>query len=178
MNGDNGQKDKRIISHLGNVVPPQFEKTMWKPGQSGNPTGGTKRRRGLVDHLREFFGETVTAKDSDGKPVTMKREKYLARMIGEAAMSSKQPGVRMECMKICIEQLWPVPKQPIVFVAANPTFHDQRTINLIGMLEQRADGGEITPNMVLDLLEADARGELEPVTTVIEGDDDEPQDKL
>lgn len=176
MNGDNGQKDKKIISHLGNVVPPQFAKTMWKPGQSGNPTGGGKKI-GLVDHLREYFSETVTVKDLDGKPVKMKREKHLARMIGEAAMSSKQPGVRMECMKICIEQLWPVPKQPIVFVAANPSFHDERTVNLIGLLEQRADGGEITPNMVLDLLEQDARGELEPVATVNEGGSDGPHDQ-
>lgn len=175
MNGDNGQKDKKIISHLGNVVPPQFEKTMWKPGQSGNPTGGTKRRRGLVDHLREYFTETVTV-ERDGEKVTMKREEYLARMIGEAAMHSKLPGVRLECMKICIEQLWPVPKQPIVFVAANPSFHDERTVNLIGLLEQRADGGEITPNMVLDLLEADARGELEPVTAT-EGGSDGPHDQ-
>ena len=173
--GDNGQKDKKIISHLGNVVPPQFAETMWKPGQSGNPTGGKKKPIGLVDHLREFFGETITA-ELDGVPVTMKREKYLARMIGEAALHSKMPGVRMECMKICIEQLWPVPKQPIVFIAANPTFHDQRTINLIGMLESRADGGEFTPGMVMELLEADARGELEVKATIIEGDDDGPRD--
>lgn len=172
MNGNEGTDGPN--GRDGRPVPQHLIAHAWKPGQSGNP-GGRPKKKGLVHYLREYFGETVTAV-IDGVPTTIKREEHLARMIAEAAMHSDLPSVKMECLKICIDQLWPTDKQPITFIAANPTFHDNRTLNLIGMLEHKAGGGQISPNMVLDLLEADARGELEhqPIVSNEDGNNGKP----
>lgn len=152
MSGKNGKPTGGREASLKHLVP-------WKPGQSGNP-GGRPRKLRFADYLRQYFDEKMVVV-VDGKSVTMTKEQVLARQIADGAVNHKSAATQAFCLKIVADQLWPVPKERVSFVIPNPDFHSDRTMDVTGILEQQADGGVITPDMVMELLEADARGELD-----------------
>lgn len=155
MSGENGKTNGGRDASLRNLVK-------WKPGQSGNPKG-RKRKLHFADYLRQHFDEKVQVTLADGTQGTRTKEEILARQIAVTAMGGKGISAVAQafCLKVVADQLWPVPKEHVPFVIAKPEFHDDRTMNVVGLLEQRADGGPIEPDMVMELLEADARGELD-----------------
>lgn len=157
---DNGKNDKQRVSHKGNPIPPGLNP--WKPGQSGNP-GGRPRKLDFVDHLKGFFDEQVPNPRPQG-PKMIPRLQYLAIMIGLGALREDgNPLLKRDCVKIVVDTLMPSRAKleaRIPIIAINPQIHCETAINFIAHLEAAAVGGEITPDIVLDLLDKHAKGRL------------------
>lgn len=69
--------DHPDASPLNGVIPPPAKR--WKPGQSGNPSGGTKRRN-VIDEMARLLAEGDYVKTPDGRSIVFDFQS-LARQI-------------------------------------------------------------------------------------------------
>ena len=156
-----------------NPVPANFAPYLFKPGQSGCPEGGGvvhKRRKAakptFLDHLETFFDEEVNDPRDGRGSEKIPRLQYLAMMIGAAACSTKgDKAVRRECIRIVTDALMPVAKGPKI--AFLPVLLEQGTAGarFLDAVQQAAAGEAITPEFVMQCLEADAQKLLPVIDT-------------
>lgn len=164
-NGANGKGHELGITHKGNLVPAHLAEHCFKPGESGNPSGlpkNPKPPKDFVAHLRGFFDEKVKLPTELGKPDEfMGRDEYLAKMIGQQALDNPDHKIRLEYIKLVLDRLYPKTKDSAPFVVINNNIHTQKTIGFFTHVERMAGAGPVTPELMLEMLEKSARGELE-----------------
>lgn len=165
MTGDNGKLNDKppqdmAFTHKGKLVPKQLVDNQWKPGQSGNPSGKPRKKKepGLAEYLKQFFDVTVK-RERDGVTETVSRAQMLAEIIAIEAMQGTQPAVRRECLRIVVDTLWPIPKEPTTLLQITE-HHTHRTIGFFADLEKLSGGEPITHQLLLDAYRKDFAGEF------------------
>lgn len=176
MTDDNGKPNGKppqemALTHHGKLIPKQIADHCWKKGQSGNPLGKPRKKKepGLAEHLKQFFDVTVT-RERDGIRETVTRAQMLAEIIAIEAMRGTQPAVRRECLRIVVDTLWPIPKEPIALLQITES-HTERTIGFFADLEKMTDGEPVTPALLLEAYRKDFAGEFIDQETTDETED-------
>ena len=83
---------------IGHGKPPCH--TRWKKGQSGNPSGGRKKKRTVVQELEHVLAEKIAVIEDGKRRKTSKREALIRRLFADALRGDKKAaGMLLSLMK-------------------------------------------------------------------------------
>jgi len=87
MNEDNKPEPK-----VGYGRPPTA--SQWKPGQSGNPTGKRKAKKGFAADIAEAYALTISA-TLGGKPIQLTAKEAIVKALVDKAENGNKPALKM-----------------------------------------------------------------------------------
>ena len=146
------RKDATALSHKGKPVPPQFISSMWKPSQSGNPSGRNLKPKSLMDYLNDYYRGKIGPPGEE-----IERMEAQAKLLGGLALGvveERTPGLRRDALRMVVDRLAPIKEtqfEPFVSLHLHAT--DTGKAFVAALSEDMGMIGAVTPGRVLAVLQ-------------------------
>lgn len=158
MGKRNGKRNGKRAMHansLANLVPPV-------KGERRNPSGLSKKPRGLFAALTQYFDEVVT-EELDGKTVQSERVDVLARIVGGAALRGPRHDTNDQnwrsCVQAVFDRLAPIPREPSVLIGNVSVEHTSVAVSFVDQVREKTGRDSVTSDDVLKALEQETFGD-------------------